>query len=152
MTLRSRSVRQAKAFGTTQGRWPKKSCEHLLQLLRNAEANADFKGLDVDHLVVDHILVNRAAKMRRRTYRAHGRINPYMASPCHVEVSRPRRPRHVGPRSAGRPADSCSFLLENGCIVCNRFCCVIYGPSDRTSPFIQEHGEGDSVTANNYYC
>ncbi|XP_043241288.1 60S ribosomal protein L17-like isoform X3 [Amphibalanus amphitrite] len=77
---------QAKAFGTTQGRWPKKSCEHLLQLLRNAEANADFKGLDVDHLVVDHIQVNRAAKMRRRTYRAHGRINPYMASPCHVEI------------------------------------------------------------------
>jgi len=24
--------------------------------------------------------------MRRRTYRAHGRINPYMANPCHVEV------------------------------------------------------------------
>ena len=21
--------------------------------------------------------------MRRRTYRAHGRINPYMSSPCH---------------------------------------------------------------------
>jgi len=77
---------QAKAFGTTQGRWPKKSCEHLLQLLRNAEANADFKGLDVDHLVVEHIQVNRAAKMRRRTYRAHGRINPFMASPCHVEI------------------------------------------------------------------
>ena len=25
--------------------------------------------------VVDHIVVQRAAKMRRRTYRAHGRIN-----------------------------------------------------------------------------
>ena len=24
--------------------------------------------------------------MRRRTYRAHGRINPYMSHPCHVEV------------------------------------------------------------------
>ncbi len=24
--------------------------------------------------------------MRRRTYRAHGRINPYMSSPCHIEV------------------------------------------------------------------
>ena len=30
--------------------------------------------------------VNAAAKQRRRTYRAHGRINPYMASPCHVEI------------------------------------------------------------------
>lgn len=30
--------------------------------------------------------VNRAPYMRRRTYRAHGRINPYMSTPCHLEV------------------------------------------------------------------
>ncbi|KAK3096535.1 hypothetical protein FSP39_001101 [Pinctada imbricata] len=77
---------QAKAFNTTQGRWPKKSAEFLLQLLKNAESNAEYKGLDTDHLVVEHIMVNAAPKMRRRTYRAHGRINPYMSSPCHIEV------------------------------------------------------------------
>lgn len=55
-------------------------------MLKNAESNAEYKGLDADHLVVDHIQVNRAPKMRRRTYRAHGRINPYMSSPCHIEV------------------------------------------------------------------
>ncbi|ESO01123.1 hypothetical protein HELRODRAFT_157283 [Helobdella robusta] len=77
---------QAKAWGTTQGRWPKKSAEFLLQMLKNAESNADFKGLDTDHLVIEHIQVNRAPKMRRRTYRAHGRINAYMSSPCHIEI------------------------------------------------------------------
>merc|ERR1711909_174706 len=77
---------QAKAWGVTQGRWPKKSAEFLLQLLKNAESNAEFKGLDTDHLVIEHIQVNRAPKMRRRTYRAHGRINPYMSSPCHIEI------------------------------------------------------------------
>nr|ABX75427.1 60S ribosomal protein l17 [Lycosa singoriensis] len=77
---------QAKQWGATQGRWPKKSAEFLLQLLRNAESNADDKGLDVDRLVIEHIQVNRAPKMRRRTYRAHGRINPYMSSPSHIEV------------------------------------------------------------------
>lgn len=77
---------QAKAFHTSQGRWPAKSAEFLLQLLRNAESNADNKDLDADRLVVEHIHVNRAPKMRRRTYRAHGRINPYMSSPCHVEI------------------------------------------------------------------
>merc|ERR1711909_89524 len=77
---------QAKAWGVTQGRWPKKSAEFLLQLLKNAESNAEFKGLDTDHLVIEHIQVNRAPKMRRRTYRAHGRINPYMSTPCHIEV------------------------------------------------------------------
>merc|ERR1711881_605464 len=29
---------------------------------------------------------NKAVQNRRRTYRAHGRINPYMSHPCHVEV------------------------------------------------------------------
>merc|ERR1711971_1262912 len=77
---------QAKVHGTSQGRWPKKSAEFLLHLLKNAESNAEYKGLDADHLVVDHIQVNRAPKVRRRTYRAHGRINPYMSSPCHIEV------------------------------------------------------------------
>merc|ERR1712121_290403 len=77
---------QAKHWKTTQGPWPKKSAEFLLQMLKNAESNAEFKGLDTDHLVIDHIQVNRAPKMRRRTYRAHGRINPYMSSPCHIEM------------------------------------------------------------------
>uniref|UniRef100_A0A8B9WH51 Large ribosomal subunit protein uL22 n=1 Tax=Bos mutus grunniens TaxID=30521 RepID=A0A8B9WH51_BOSMU len=44
------------------------------------------QGLDVDSLVMEHIQVNKAPKMRRRTYRAHGRISPYMSSPCHIEM------------------------------------------------------------------
>merc|ERR1712218_587793 len=56
-------------------------------MLKNAESNAEYKGLDADHLIIEHIQVNRAAKMRRRTYRAHGRINPYMSSPCHIEIT-----------------------------------------------------------------
>ena len=77
---------QAQVFKVTQGRWPKKSAEILLELLKNAESNADVKGLDADRLVIDHIQVNRAPKIRRRTYRAHGRINPYQSSPCHIEL------------------------------------------------------------------
>ena len=79
---------QAKAEGNSigQGRWPKKSCEFLLGLLRNAESNAELKGLDVDALVVTHVQVNQAQKGRRRTYRAHGRINPYMSNPAHIEL------------------------------------------------------------------
>ena len=93
----------SQVHGTAQGRWPLKSAEFLLQLLKNAESNAEYKGLDPDHLVIEHIQVtferkqclnsylnyfqvNRAPKMRRRTYRAHGRINPYMSSPCHIEI------------------------------------------------------------------
>merc|ERR1711860_236893 len=77
---------QAAVHGTCQGRWPLKSAEFLLHMGKNAESNAEYKGLDADHLVIDHIQVNRAPKMRRRTYRAHGSINPYMSSPCHIEI------------------------------------------------------------------
>ena len=77
---------QAKMTNATQCRWPEKSCKFLLHLLKNAESNAETKGLDVDNLVINHIQVNRAQKQRRRTYRAHGRTNPYMSSPCHIEM------------------------------------------------------------------
>uniref|UniRef100_A0A8C2MYY2 Large ribosomal subunit protein uL22 n=1 Tax=Cricetulus griseus TaxID=10029 RepID=A0A8C2MYY2_CRIGR len=70
----------AKQWGSTQGRCPIKSAEFLLHMLKNAESNAELKGLDVDSLVIEHIQLNKAPKMRRRTYRAHGRINPYMIS------------------------------------------------------------------------
>ncbi|MBA0768620.1 hypothetical protein Gotri_017411, partial [Gossypium trilobum] len=69
-----------------QGRWPVKSAKFILDLLKNAESNAEVKGLDVDSLIISHIQVNQAQKQRRRTYRAHGRINPYMSSPCHIEL------------------------------------------------------------------
>ncbi|KAI9660519.1 MAG: 60S ribosomal protein L17 [Bathelium mastoideum] len=77
---------QGKQFGVSKARWPVKSADFLLSLLKNAEANADTKGLDTSNLVVKHIQVNQAPKQRRRTYRAHGRINPYMSSPCHIEM------------------------------------------------------------------
>ncbi|OGE55096.1 hypothetical protein PENARI_c005G05164 [Penicillium arizonense] len=77
---------QGKQFGVSKARWPVKSAEHILDLLKNAEANADGKGLDTNALVVKRIQVNQAPKGRRRTYRAHGRINPYMTNPCHIEL------------------------------------------------------------------
>merc|ERR1712060_350857 len=79
---------QAKNEGSTtgQGRWPVKSCEFLLGLLKNAESNAEVKGLDVENLFVSHIQVNRARQHRRRTFRAHGRISAYCSSPCHIEL------------------------------------------------------------------
>lgn len=67
-------------------RWPEKSCHFLMDLLRNAQSNAELKNLNVDLLEVSHIAVNAAPKMSRRMYRAHGRINPFMSHPCHVEV------------------------------------------------------------------
>lgn len=71
---------KGKQFGVSKARWPKKSAEFLLSLLKNAESNADTKGLDTGNLIIKHIQVNQAPKQRRRTYRAHGRVcNPAAA-------------------------------------------------------------------------
>ncbi|KAG4103910.1 50S ribosomal protein L22 [Neocallimastix lanati (nom. inval.)] len=72
--------------GVGRCRWPVKSAEFLLGLLKNAESNAEVKGLNLDNLVIKHIQVNQAPKQRRRTYRAHGRINAYLSHPCHIEI------------------------------------------------------------------
>ncbi|KAI9266557.1 50S ribosomal protein L22 [Phascolomyces articulosus] len=77
---------QAKEFKATQGRWPVKSVKFITDLLKNAESNAEAKGLNVEELYISSIIVNQAPKHRRRTYRAHGRINPFMTSPSHIEV------------------------------------------------------------------
>ena len=77
---------QAIQFGLTKGRWPEKSVKIILSLLQNVLANAEIKKLDVDKLAIKKVIVNRAMKGRRRTYRAHGRINAYLSSNCHVEI------------------------------------------------------------------
>jgi large subunit ribosomal protein L17e len=69
-----------KQFGVSKARWPVKSAEFLIDLLKNAEANADTKGLDTGALVVKRIQVNQAPKGRRRTYRAHGRVRSLLFS------------------------------------------------------------------------
>ena len=78
---------QAKEFKTTKGRWPEKSCRFVLDLLTNLLANAETNNLDKDKLVISGVRVNEAVKGRRRTYRAHGRINAYMSCNSHVELT-----------------------------------------------------------------
>nr|CCC94465.1 putative 60S ribosomal protein L17 [Trypanosoma congolense IL3000] len=77
---------QAKEWGQTKGRWPRKSVVAMLSLLKNAEANAIEKGLNPSKMVIKHVQVDQAPRVRRRTFRAHGRITPYMRSPCHVQL------------------------------------------------------------------
>lgn len=42
--------------------------------------------MEPENLVISHVQVNKAQCGRRRTYRAHGRITPFMSHPCHVEM------------------------------------------------------------------
>ena len=78
-------AKQCKAPGN-RGRWPVKATAVYKDLVKNAVANAEKKGLDPETLVIDHTQVNRAPPGRRRTYRAHGRIGKYASQPAHIQI------------------------------------------------------------------
>lgn len=101
---------QAKAFRTPGSLcfWPKNATQVVLDLLKNAEANAESKSLDADSLVVAHAQANQAPKGRRRTYRAHGRIGPYMSVPAHVEVML----KEAAPKAVAKPAGEAPRLFR----------------------------------------
>ncbi len=46
--------------GIGPGRFPQKAAKYFLQAVKSVEANAQFKGLDVNSLVISKILVNKA--------------------------------------------------------------------------------------------
>lgn len=98
------------------GRWPKKSAQFLLGLLKNAESNAELQGIDTENLIVEHVQVNKAIRGRRRTFRAHGRINAYMSQPCHVEMflTEPEEAVAAGDDAGNAPANLSRTRLRSG--------------------------------------
>ncbi|KAA6388937.1 MAG: putative 60S ribosomal protein L17 [Streblomastix strix] len=77
---------QGKVWKWAQCGWPVKAAKVFLDLIRNAEGNARKNQLKTKLCVISHIKVNRAAISHRRMYRAHGRINHFNKSPCHIEL------------------------------------------------------------------
>ena len=51
--------------GTGPGRFPIKTSEHILKILKSAEANAQFKGLSINNLFIKHISAQKGAKTIR---------------------------------------------------------------------------------------
>ena len=69
-----------------QANWPEKATKVIYDMLVNVKSNAAANEMDVDNLHVNHAVAQWAPKGRRRTYRAHGRVNAYMSCPAHLEL------------------------------------------------------------------
>lgn len=67
--------------GMAAGRFPVNTCTHLLKLLKDAESNAQFKGLSTANLVLTHI----AAQQGPGSWR-YGRHRRRRAKRAHIEV------------------------------------------------------------------
>jgi large subunit ribosomal protein L22 len=68
------------------GRFPKKVARHVLQVLTNAEANAEYEGLDVDNLVVRVAASARGRIQKANMPRAHGRATAWNEQTTNVEI------------------------------------------------------------------
>ncbi len=72
--------------GWPSGRYPVKAAEYILKVLENAEANAEYKGLDSENLKIMHISSHRGMVIRGWTPRAFGRASPFNTPTTHVQI------------------------------------------------------------------
>lgn len=75
-----------KAFVQTRGRWPKKSAQFMIDLLESIKENAVARNINPAELVITHVQVSKAPVIYGRVFRAHGRVNAFNKSPCHIQV------------------------------------------------------------------
>ena len=72
--------------GWPTGRYPVKAAKQILDILKNAEANAEYKGLDTENLKIMHISSHRGYVIRGWTPRAFGRASPFNTPTTHIQV------------------------------------------------------------------
>lgn len=69
------------------GGYPVKVAKHVLKLLDSLEANAEFKGLDTDRLIIVHAAAHKGRVIRKFFPRAFGRATPHDKTLVHIEVA-----------------------------------------------------------------
>lgn len=84
--VRVRKIAHRRGQGFGPGKYPRKVCQHFLKVLESAEANAEYKGLDTESLVVAHASAYQGMVIQAYFPRAHGRATPHFERTCNFEV------------------------------------------------------------------
>jgi large subunit ribosomal protein L22 len=72
--------------GTGPGRFPRKVARQVLLVLRNAEQNAEYEGLDAERLFVKVAASSRGRIRKASMPRAHGHADPWNEQTTSVEI------------------------------------------------------------------
>lgn len=72
--------------GFHAGGYPVKAATKVLEVLSNLEANAEFKGRDLDRMKIIHAAAARGRIIRAYTPRAQGRSSPSFNTLVHIEL------------------------------------------------------------------
>jgi len=72
--------------GTGPGRFPKKVAKNVLAVLRSAEQNAEYDGLDAERLFIKVAASGRGRIRQGMMPRAHGHADPWNEQTTNVEI------------------------------------------------------------------
>jgi large subunit ribosomal protein L22 len=84
--VRKRKIAHRKGKGIMAGKYPVKVANHFLSVLESAEANAEYKGLDTENLVITHASAYQGQVIKAFIPRAQGRATPHYNRLCNFEV------------------------------------------------------------------
>src|ERR1041385_4804836 len=85
-TVRHRKIHHRKGTGFAPGKYPVQTVKCFLKVLESAEANAEYKGLDKDALVITHSTAYQGTVIQAFTPRAQGRATPHYNRLTNFEV------------------------------------------------------------------
>ncbi|MBE8539738.1 50S ribosomal protein L22 [Geoglobus acetivorans] len=68
------------------GRYPVKASTYILKVLENLKANAEYKGLELNRLVITHAQAKKGRVIKRYMPRAYGRATPKFKILTTVEI------------------------------------------------------------------
>lgn len=80
------SAHRSEINGFHAGGYPVKAATKVLEVLSNLEANAEFKGRDLDRMKIIHAAALRGRVIRSYTPRAQGRSSPSFNTLVHIEL------------------------------------------------------------------
>lgn len=84
MVRRNRKIAAKPGIG--KGRYPAKSADRTLKVLRNAINNAEYQGLDPDNMVIIHAQAYKGRSLKAFMPRAHGRATKKNEETTNLEL------------------------------------------------------------------
>ncbi|MEM0492396.1 MAG: 50S ribosomal protein L22 [Candidatus Thermoplasmatota archaeon] len=72
--------------GIGPGSYPEKAARCMLKILKNAENNAEYKGLDAENMKIKHVATYRGREIKAYMPRAHGRATDKNEQTTNIEI------------------------------------------------------------------
>ena len=80
----NRKISHQKGIGP--GSYPQKAAKYILRTVENAENNAEYKGFDVENMIISHVSAYGGRILRGIIPRAHGRATNKNKKTTNIEI------------------------------------------------------------------